>query len=152
MRRFQGSGCVQPAGHFGVVAGGEDVDDLVVLHVGHRGGVVGVARVVRLDEGGLVEPDGGGAVPVLAIGLEQGLAIGRDCIVDGVPVTGQFVGHFFDGPSPADLAGRPFGRPGGQQALLGRDAMVAEHPGPLRAVLVHAAHPSFFQASDMGVP
>ena len=33
---------VDPARHIGVLAGGEDLDDLVVLDIGHRGGVVGV--------------------------------------------------------------------------------------------------------------
>jgi hypothetical protein len=35
---------VEPGSHFGVLAGGEDVDDLVVLHVGHDGGIGAVAR------------------------------------------------------------------------------------------------------------
>ena len=82
---------VDPARHIGVFAGREDVDDLVVLHVGHRGGVVGVAPRRELDEGGLVEADGRGLVQALAIGRQQRLAIGGHGVVDRVPVTGQFV-------------------------------------------------------------
>ena len=67
---------VQPAGHIGVFAGGQDVDDLVVLHVGDRRGVVGVAGARELDEGGLVEADGRGLVQPLAVGRQQRLAIG----------------------------------------------------------------------------
>lgn len=85
---------VDPARHIGVFAGREDLDDLVVFHVGHRGGVVSVVLGRELDEGRLVEADGRGAVQALAIGLEQGLAIGDHGVVDRVPVTGQFGRHF----------------------------------------------------------
>ena len=44
IRSFQAFGLfVDPARHVDVVAAGQDVDDLVVLDVGHRGRVVGVA-------------------------------------------------------------------------------------------------------------
>jgi len=102
----------------------QDVDDLVVLHVGHRRGVGGVARCFGLDEGGLVEPDGRGLVQPLAVGGEQRLAVGEHRVVDRVPVTVELAGHLRDGPAPADLDRRPLGRPGGEQAVLGRDAVV----------------------------
>jgi len=85
---------VDPARHVGVFAGREDLDDLVVLHVGHRGGVVGVVPRGELDEGGLVEADGRGLVQALAIRREQGLAIGAHGVVDGVPVTRELGRHF----------------------------------------------------------
>ncbi len=130
---------VQPARHIGVFAGREDLDDLVVLHVGHRGGVVGVLRA-ELDEGGLVEADGRGAVQPLAVGLEQRFAVDVHGVTDGVPITGQLSRHFFDRAPGAHLLGGPLGRPGGQQRVLGRDAVVAQYPGPLGTPRVHAAH------------
>ena len=46
------------------------------------------------DEGGLVEPDGARLVQPFAVGLEQGPAVGGHGVVDRVPVTGEFGGHF----------------------------------------------------------
>jgi hypothetical protein len=60
---------VQPGGHFHVVAAGENVDDLVVLDIGHGRGVIGSVPS-QAHEGGLIEADGGGLVQPLAIGLE----------------------------------------------------------------------------------
>jgi hypothetical protein len=84
---------VDPAGHVGVFPGRQDVDDLVVLHVGHRGHEVGPVVALELDERGLVEPDGRRFVESFAIGLKQCLAVGGHGIVDGVPVTGELRGH-----------------------------------------------------------
>jgi hypothetical protein len=66
----------------------------VVLHVGHRGGIVGVVPARELDEGCLVEADGRGLVQAFAIGGEQGLSIGDHRLVDRVPVTREFGRHF----------------------------------------------------------
>ena len=131
---------VQPAGHFGEVAGGEDVDDLVVLDIGHGGGVVGMAPAAQAYELGLVEPDGSGAVEAFAVRLEQGLSIGGDGVVHGVPVTGQFRRHLRDRPPPSHLDRGPLGRPGREQAVLRGNAVVVEHPAPLCTAGVHTAH------------
>jgi hypothetical protein len=131
---------VDPARHIDVSAGREYVDDLVVLHIGHRRGVVGVDVLSELDEGGRVETDGARPVQPFAVRRQQGLAIGDHGVVDRVPVTGQLGGHLRDGPAPADLAGRPLGS-GRQQTVLGGDAMVLEHPAALGARGVHAVHP-----------
>jgi hypothetical protein len=53
-------GCLSNQPAVGVFAGRTDLDDLMVLHVGHPGGVVGVVRARELDERGLVEADGRG--------------------------------------------------------------------------------------------
>ena len=93
-----------------------------------------------LHEGGLVEPDGRRLVQPFAVGVEQGFAIGGHRVIDGVPVTGQLGRHLRDRPSAADLDRRPLGRPGREQAVLGCDAVVLEHPGLLRTGRLHAAH------------
>ena len=49
-------------------------------HIGDRRGVVGMDLVTVFHEGGFVEPDSRGAVQPLAIGGEEGLAIGDDGI------------------------------------------------------------------------
>ncbi len=132
---------VQPGGHIGEGAAGQDVDDLVMLDVGHRRGVGGVGPGAEAHEGGLVQSDGRRLVHPLAIRLEQGLAVGDHGVVDRVPVTGQLVGHLEDRSAPSDLARRPLGSPRREQAVLGRDPMVLEHPGPLGTRPVHTAHP-----------
>jgi hypothetical protein len=85
---------VDPPRHIGVFARREDLDDLVVLDVGHRGGVIGRHPRREFHERGLVEADGGGAVQPLAVGGEEGLAIGDHGVVDRVPVTGELSRHF----------------------------------------------------------
>ena len=80
----------------------------------------------------------------LAIGREERRAVGGDGVVHGVPVTAQLAGHLFDGPSVADLARRPLGRPGGEQAVLGRDA--GDHAAPRSssgAVIIDTLHAVF---------
>jgi hypothetical protein len=139
IRSFYGAGClsIQPA--TSVFAAREDVD-LVILHVSDGRGEAGVLLFAEPDEAGLVEPDGARLVQPFAVGLEQGLAVGGHGVVDRVPVTGEFGGHLGDRPAPADLDRGPLGGPGGQQAMLGRDAVVFEDPGPFRAGRVHTAH------------
>ena len=143
---------VQPGGHLHVVAAGQDVDDLVVLDIGHGGGVVGpVPR--QAHEGGLVEADGGGLVQALAIGLEKGLAIGGHGVVDRVPVTGQLGCHLFDRASVADLARRPLGRPAWSTGISwpqcgGRGASRSSS----RSARSHSASGASSRPSDMGVP
>jgi len=118
-----------------------DVDDLVVLDVGHGGGEAGVAVSTGFHEGGLVEPDGGGLVQPLAVSRQQGGAIGGDGIVDRVPVTGQFCGHLRDRPAPADLDRGPLGRPGRVHAAATGDAVVRQRVGRLRAADVRTDEP-----------
>ena len=65
----------------------------MVLDVGDGRGVSGVRLGAEPHEGGLVEADGRGLVHPLAVGFEQGLAVGGHGVVDRVPVTGQLAGH-----------------------------------------------------------
>lgn len=88
--------------------------DLVVLDVRDGGGVVRVRLVVGCDEGGLVQANRRGDVESFAIGFEQGLAVGEDGVVDGVPVTVEFDGDLRDRAPLADLARGPLGGAGGE--------------------------------------
>ena len=146
MFSFQDLGLfVQPGGHVHVVAARQDVDDRVVLDVGDGRGVVGAASR-NVHEGGLVESDGSGLVQALSIGGQEGVSIGGHGIVDRVPVTGEFGRHLFDRASVADLARGPLRGPGRQQAVLGRDAVVREHPAGLGARSIGATHSVLFPA------
>jgi len=89
----------------------------------------------------IVEPDGGGAVQAFAVRREQGLSIGGHRVVHGVPVRGQFCRRLRDRALPFHLDHGPLGCPGGQQAVLGRDAVVLEEPAPPRAANVATAYP-----------
>jgi hypothetical protein len=84
---------VNPRCCIDVFAGGQDVDDLVVRHVSHRGGEAGLLLFALPHERGLVEPDGTGLVEPFAVGLEQGFSVGKHGVVDRVPVAGQFGRH-----------------------------------------------------------
>ena len=95
----------------------------------------------ELDERGLIQADGGGAVEPAAVGLQQGGAIGGHRVVDGVPIAIELGGNLGHGPPGADLHRRPLGRPGGQQALLGRDAVIGQDPRLHLAVGIRALHP-----------
>ena len=132
MRAPGGALGVDPGGHVDVVARREDLDDLVVLYVGDGGGVVGAGVVGGLDEGGLVQADRARHAEALAVRLEQGLSVGQDGVVDGVPVTAQLVGHVRHRAPVAHLARRPRGRPRGQQAGLRGDAVARGPTSPWR--------------------
>jgi hypothetical protein len=73
------------------------------------------------------------------VSVQERLAIGADSVVHGVPITRELVGHLFERPASAHLHGRPLGGPGGEEAVLGGDAVVAKCPGVLRTVVVGAA-------------
>ena len=97
--------------------------------------------VSEFHERGLVEPDGGGLVQSLAVRLEEGLAIGGDGVVHGVPVARELAGHLQHRPPRAHLDRRPLGRPGREQAVLGGDAVVLEDEGLPRTPRRQTAHP-----------
>ena len=52
----------------------------------------------------------------------------------------ELIRHFFHRATGPDLDRRPLGRPRGEQAVLGGDPVVAEHPALAGALLVHARH------------
>jgi hypothetical protein len=129
---------VQPGGHFDIGAARQDVDDLMMLDVDNGRGVVGPVPG-QAHEGGLVEPNGAGLVQPFAVRIEEGAAIGGHGVVDRVPVTGELARDLFDRASGAHLDRRPLGRSRGEQAVLGRDAVVPERERLLRALRVHTA-------------
>jgi hypothetical protein len=55
--------------------------------------VTGLLLLYKSDEGGLVASDGAGLVQPLVVGVNQGLPVGDDSVVDRVPVARQFGGH-----------------------------------------------------------
>lgn len=126
------------AGDGGVLAGGQDIDDLVVLDVAHGGRVVTLSVAREMHERGLVQAYGAGVVEPSAVRLQQRTPVGGDGLVHRVPVTAQLKGHLGDGPSPSDQDRRPLRRPRREPAVLGRDAVVGEHEAPLRTPLVGA--------------
>ena len=129
-----------PLGHVDVVARGQDVDDLVVLHVTDRGGVTG-ALLAQAHEVRLVESDGAGPREALGVGRQEGAPVGEDGVIDGVPLTGELRGDLLDRATGSHLLGRPFGRPGREQALLGGDSVILQHPARHRTGALRAAHP-----------
>jgi hypothetical protein len=131
---------VDPARYVHKVGAGQDVYDLVVLDIGHGGGIARAAPWA-LHKRGLVEADGARFVEPLAVGGEQGIAVGAHGVVHRVPVATELAGHLFDGPPGADLDGGPLGRSSGEQAVLGRDAVVLEDPGALGALGAATTHP-----------
>jgi len=133
---------IQKARHVHETARRQDVDDPVVLDVRDGRGVAGAVSA-ELHETRLVKSYGAGLVEAPAIGLEQGRAASGDGVVDGMPVTVELGGHLFDGATGADLERGPLGRSRGEQAVLGRDPVVAQDPASLDALLVHATHPVF---------
>ncbi len=137
---------VQPGGHVHVVAAGQDVDDRVVLDVGHGGGVVGVAAGRACTKEVSSRPMAVVLFKPLAIGLEQGLAIGGHGVVDRVPVTGQFGRHLFDRAPVADLAVAHLAALVVSRQFLAAMRWSREHPAALGAALVRAAHPVLLPA------
>ena len=87
-----------------------------------------------------------------AIGLEQGLAVGGDGVVHGVPVTVELAGHLFHRPSGADLERRPLGRSRREQAVLGRDAVIASTQLASTHSSLRQCIRCFFQVRRIGNP
>jgi hypothetical protein len=137
---------VQETGDVDIVAAGQDLDDLVVLDVADRRRVVTLVLCPEADEARLVEPDRARAVEALAVCREQGAAIGGHGVIDGVPVTVELVRHLFDRPAGAHLHRCPLRGPGREQALLGGDAVVGEHPALFRAAVLDTDHPVLLPA------
>ena len=113
----------------------------MVLDVTDGRRVLGMAVTACPHEARLVEADRDRLVQALSVRVEQGGAIGGDRVVDGVPVTGELSGDLFHRPTRTHLDRRPLRRPGREQAVLGGDAVVGEHPALSRAARVHTAHP-----------
>ena len=132
---------VQKPCHVNEMTAWQEVDDLMVLDVADRRGVLGLSVPTEPHEAGLVQPDRPGLGQPFAVRRQQRGTVAGDRVVDRVPVAGQFGGDLRHGPAAADLHGRPLRRPGRQQAALRRDPMITQHPAPPRAAWVRAAHP-----------
>ena len=101
----------QPAHGLGAAPTRDDVEELAGPDIDDLGGEVLAVKGTDPDEEHLVEPERGDLADAVVVSDEQGLAIGDDGVVDGVPVTSELGGHLVDAPgAAADLVGGP---PGG---------------------------------------
>ncbi len=86
---------LEPRGGLFSTATRYDVEELRSAHVDDRGRELGAVIRRLAKKGHLIEPKGANYPEAIWI-LGQGLAVGEDGVVDGMPVTAEFFGHLGD--------------------------------------------------------
>ncbi len=83
---------LEPRGGFFPTAPWHDVEELGVFHVDDRGGELGAVIRRLAKKGHLVKAQGLDHPEAIWI-LGQGLPVGEDSVVDGMPITAEFLRH-----------------------------------------------------------
>jgi hypothetical protein len=90
----------------------DHIEELARTDINYRGAPVLGSPAAPTTKQGLVQSEPLDLANAVTIGFEQGVDVGNDDVVDGVPVTAQLASHVRNCPTrSADLNRHPAGRP-----------------------------------------